>query len=174
MSSSPIVEVGDADPLAGTHAAAAEASSRKPSRFTLKKRPAPEALHRQTLRALLADSPATFDAALDAVVPADLTSVFESITTTAVGNPTLESGTFPPTTGSPTQMPTAVRRSNITVPLNYTFDGVDGRWDGRRQSGMGDTASTKVVVSHSPHATAHTFVSQTASTSPAADHMAAS
>ena len=72
-------------------------------------------------------SPATFDAALDAVVPADLTSVFESITTTAVGNPTLESGTFPPTTGSPTQMPTAVRRSNITVPLNYTFDGVDGR-----------------------------------------------
>ncbi|KAK7254160.1 PGAP1-like protein [Aureococcus anophagefferens] len=62
MSSSPIVEVGDADPLAGTHAAAAEASSRKPSRFTLKKRPAPEALHRQTLRALLAASPATFDA----------------------------------------------------------------------------------------------------------------
>ena len=60
--SSPIVEVGDADPLAGTHAAAAEASSRKPSRFTLKKRPAPEALHRQTLRALLAASPATFDA----------------------------------------------------------------------------------------------------------------
>ena len=72
-------------------------------------------------------SPATFDAALDAVVPADLASVFESVTTTAVGNPTLESGTFPPTTGSPTQMPTAVRRSNITVPLNYTFDGVDGR-----------------------------------------------
>ena len=63
----------------------------------------------------------------DAVVPADLASVFESVTTTAVGNPTLESGTFPPTTGSPTQMPTAVRRSNITVPLNYTFDGVDGR-----------------------------------------------
>ena len=62
MSSSPIVEVGDADPLAGTHAAAAEASSKKPSRFTLKKRPAPEALHRQTLRALLAASPATFDA----------------------------------------------------------------------------------------------------------------
>ena len=72
-------------------------------------------------------SPATFDAALDAVVPADLASVFESVTTTAVGNPTLESGTFPPTTGSPTQMPTAVRRSNITVPLNYSFDGVDGR-----------------------------------------------
>ena len=72
-------------------------------------------------------SPATFDPALDAVVPADLASVFESVTTTAVGDPTLASGTFAPTTGSPTQMPEAVRRSNITVPLNYTFDGVDGR-----------------------------------------------
>ena len=72
-------------------------------------------------------SPATFDPALDAVVPADLTSVFESVTTTAVGDPTLASGTFAPTTSSPTQMPAAVRRSNITVPLNYTFDGVDGR-----------------------------------------------
>ena len=71
-------------------------------------------------------SPATFDPALDAVVPADLASVFESVTTTAVGDPTLASGTFAPTTSSPTQMPAAVRRSDITVPLNYTFDG--RRW----------------------------------------------
>jgi hypothetical protein len=72
-------------------------------------------------------SPATFDDALTAVVPANLTGVFASVTTTAVGDPTLASGTFAPTTSSPTQMPEAVRRSNITVPLNYTFDSVDGR-----------------------------------------------
>ena len=56
-------------------------------------------------------SPATFDPALDAVVPADLTSVFESVTTTAVGDPTLVT----PHSNSPTNSPWQPSLQNLKV-----------------------------------------------------------
>ena len=77
-------------------------------------------------------SPATFDDALDAVVPANLTSVFASVTTTTVGDPTLETGTFAPTTASPTALPCGVDKFARAgepcqqCPRYYTTNGARG------------------------------------------------